>query len=163
MNKGDLVLFKGKHIISRVIEFFTGEFSHAAIVSSVGDEYVVLTEALADGIVQHHLQRDVISESGEVWHYPIREAYRKGFNTQKFDRFILRTLGDKYDYIGALAAGINVLTGWKPKTHKGRYFCSEYCTLALIEAGIVNTALPAEITPTLLTTFNAIDYGVRLK
>jgi hypothetical protein len=74
MKQGDILLYKGRGIISRGIKFFTGsEYSHAGIAIKWNERWMVM-EANRRGVVVNPFQRSVNRYPGSVeWWSSIKE------------------------------------------------------------------------------------------
>jgi len=134
INSGDVILWKGTGLISRLIRFFGG-YSHASLVLRL-DEFKGLTdrrfilEANATGIELRILSWRVQKYSGEAWWLPLKEEYCG--TREKIVTWALDQVGTPYDFHSLFK---NIFG--RVSADCTRYFCSEYIFLAYRTAGLV--------------------------
>jgi len=146
MQSGDLLLFKGKGLMSKIIQWGTGsEFSHIGIC--VNAEMYLLIEA------QNCVRAADIRTMKDYTIFRVKEG--NPYDLDKVISFLVSKLNSKYDFKGVLFLGIMKLFRLKRLANKWQkdrdYFCSELATAAFkagglnivpIEAGV---ASPADI------------------
>jgi len=132
---GCVILWRGRTLLSRAVELFT-PFSHCSLVVRM-DEYlgardrVTCVEAVPGGLQPRLLSALMRAFKGEIYLFapegltPERQAMIRAFALGEC------LAGKGYDYIGFL---MNILG--RPRERRDRYFCSEFCAVALDKSGI---------------------------
>lgn len=168
LNSGDLLIFFGRDLLSRVIEFATGGFrgrgpSHVGIVARrYGREFVFESTTLCDlpcaltghkkSGVQAHLAADrVASYPGRVLRVPLRGFWRldRHEENQLWEWAVEHFLADSYDLRDALISGTRLLK-WSallPYPDLGSVFCSELCAALLMRLHRMRLDDPARFNP----------------
>lgn len=160
---GDCVFYSGTGFISRVIRVISrGKFSHVGIISK--DDPLVVTEALAKGLVHHSLYGDVSGYKGQVWVAKLSDSTRSVFDEQAFNDWICRHIGTPYGWVSAAEVGLHdILHKYHPRV-ANNYFCSEAAVLALQAACVIEGGVnAAEIAPNDLWEFSIFGDKFRIK
>lgn len=130
---GDVILWKGNHLISRAIRLFS-EYSHASLIlrlnefEGLKDRRFVL-EAVNKGITINLLS-EAFKEHGEAYLFSLKEEHN-----DKRDQIIswaMGKMGTPYDFHGVFR---NIFG--RVSSDVKRLFCSEYVYESYKEAGIV--------------------------
>ena len=134
INSGDVILWKGTGLISRLIRLFGG-YSHASLVIRLEEfegliDRRFILEALASGIGLRLLSRRIEDYFGEAWWLPLKDEYSAA--REKIVTWALNQVGTPYDF-GSFFKNIF----GKVSADGRRYFCSEFVFLAYREAGLV--------------------------
>ena len=158
MATGDVVLWKGKGIISRLIRLWS-EYSHASLVLRLKEfkglkDRRFLLEALASGIELRLLSRRLRGYRGEAWWFPLLDEYQG--KRSDIAAWALNQVGKRYDY-GSLFK--NMLG--RVNADARSYFCSEFVFLAYKEAGIVGGNVAPR--PGDIARWNCFKFPVKLK
>ncbi len=143
MKDGDLLLWRGKSVIARLIQLFNQHYNHASLVIEAERHHtrrVLLYEALSRGVEPEFLSARIDRYNGECWWFPLRkeyEAYRPALY-QAGNSYA----GTPYDYktlfkniFGLMPIDVEAL------------ICSEYCFVVGRDArlpckGITKTPRP---------------------
>jgi hypothetical protein len=139
MQTGDCLLYSGRSLIGKLIEFFTrSKFNHARLVLRIDqnaglDHQVWTLEALADGITLGLLSRVLETYSGHAWWYPLKDEYDSLRN--RMGEWALSKVGTPYNYEALIS---NALThvAYNPDYLRR----SEFNQGAWEEVGIVKSA-----------------------
>jgi hypothetical protein len=133
---GDLVLFKGRHIVSRIIAWVTGsKYTHSGIVAWWG-ERVMLLEATVGGVKARLMSTAVGEYSGKADLYICL--------SDKLDRTLLlntarRELGKAYAYWSLVRAARRFIAKVRepdPKKPPEAFHCTQYVSSVYREAGV---------------------------
>lgn len=178
LQTGDLLVFGGFFLGSRIIKFFTrSNVSHLALVLKHPKEqrlslFEVSTGSVTpehNGVNTHKVSDYVPFYHGNVWVLKLRDSVRKKFNEEHLRPFIEKTLGQNFDTYGAGLAGWDLFDNIQgsPVPRSASYFCSELVAEAFMHTGILpNNIHPEEITPadlTRLDLYKSNYYQVRKK
>lgn len=155
----DLLLWRGKGIIARLIQL-AGEYHNHASFAIEAERHqtrrVLLYEALASGVEPEFLSARVGRYRGRCWWYPLRrkyEAYRPAIY-QAANNYA----GTKYDYKSLFKNIFGYVSA-----DAERLFCSEYLYLAGIDAGLpIKFKMKAPRPDDLLALGWWVDEGVEL-
>jgi hypothetical protein len=145
---GDLLIFYGEGLTSRVIEWFTFGPSHVGIVCPHGDEGpllfesttlcdepCILTGKVQKGVQAHRPLSRIFNYPGAVEQLRLTPAWR--LSHQEVDllhRWLLHVAAEPYDLRGALVSGTRLFkwTALMPYPDLDSLFCSELCAAALM-------------------------------
>ena len=125
MKTGDLLQFRGHSLISRLIEWRTGKYSHSSLVLRLS-EYEGLERrrftmsAEPGGVMLFPLSRYLEGYDGEVWWFPLKSEWNE--NRQRIGENAAFFAGVKYDF-PSLFKQLLV----KVSSSSRRLFCSELC------------------------------------
>jgi hypothetical protein len=161
MRGGDVLLFRGRGLLSWIIRKATGsDFSHAGLVFRFR-ERVYCLEAVGGGVRLAPLSWLVGVYHGEI-HYFTLEADPK--ERQAALGFAFEQLCRRYDKIGLVRFGLTLLFGLRRSPHQDdRWFCSELVAQAYRVAGAPLTAeLPSYASPADLIDGNKLEPGGKL-
>ena len=136
MQSGDVVLWKGRGIISRLIRIWS-EYSHASLVLRLKEfenlkDRRFLLEALSSGIELRLLSRRLEEYSGEAWWFPLKSIYDRTGVRQEIATWALKQVGIKYDFDSLFRNALG-----RVSADAKQYFCSEFVYLAYKQAGLV--------------------------
>ena len=134
---GDIILWRGKSLISRIIELFT-LYSHASLVvrmdmAQLKDRLFVI-ESLPEGLSIRLLSKKINNYHGKSYLFQPTFVHLEGKEMQdKILEWAFNKLarGISYDFKGLIA---NIFGRVHPDAKQ--YFCSEFVADALIENGI---------------------------
>lgn len=131
---GDVLLFVGKGIISRLIRWISGRYSHSGIAAWWGTRLMVL-EAIATGVVAVPLSRCVQG-------YPVVDLYTTDMELDR-DRVVdmaREELGKSYAYWGLFRYlkrfWLKLRGGADPQGAPDKFVCSQYVSYAYRFGGI---------------------------
>ena len=140
LGDGDVVLFRGSVLASRLIRRFSGgRYSHAALVLEWGGRWMVLQAELIEGVQAVPLSVAAARYQGEVDFYPITPEGRAKVDLPKLRQVARSALGLGYAKLDLLRFGAHLLF------HLGlpRYrrdpealFCSQYVSRCFRIAGL---------------------------
>jgi hypothetical protein len=158
LKAGDIIGFSGDAWLSAGIALATfgvpwWSLSHVGIMgehdgrlllfesTTLNSEPCCITGKCIEGSQAHPLDETVARYPGKVWHYPI---YRALFphERERLNDFLLDTLGEPYDQIGAFRAGgfgFSWLESRLRESDLASLFCSEWCAAAHAEIGLFAT------------------------
>ena len=145
---GDLLIFYGRELTSRVIEWFTLGPSHVAIVCPHGDdgpllfesttlcnEACVLTGQPVKGVQAHEPWSRIAGYPGAVARLRLMPAWRlSSRETELLHRWLLHVADEPYDLRGAILSGTRFFkwTALMRYPDLDSLFCSELCAAALM-------------------------------
>ena len=136
LKSGDLILWKGNSLISRLIRKFT-VYSHASYVMKLTEfndlkRRRFVLEALAVGVVPRLLSHRLENYNGSAFLYPLKDV--SSYTRKKTVTWGLTQIGTgkKYDFHSLFR---NIFGLVLPET--SRFFCSEFVYFAYLYAGIV--------------------------
>jgi hypothetical protein len=163
---GDLLLFSGNHIISKLIKFFTGsDISHAAIAmwhrtEGETEDQLWVIESTLTGIRLVNLST-AIGEKPYSRVYWLHMKQSSGVVCEAVVNKALSMVGGRYPgyyQLFVLAFGlIRTLRMWRTGTadvDPDAYHCAEYVALCLQSGGLVLTKDPYLYTPYDLMNLN---------
>ena len=138
MRAGDILLFQGKGMMSRLIRWGTrSPYSHVAV--SVSPEMNLCIEACSGGVRARDIRK--IKDFYEV--YRVKEGY--SYELDKVITFLVDKLNRRYDFFGVFwlgflkflrLIGLRFLEKMSNEWQRSRdYFCSELCYEAFWEGG----------------------------
>ena len=134
MKLGDIILFRKKGFISKIIAFLTkGPFTHAAIIIPYndGDNYVI--ESDWGGVQINSLKKKYFRREYVI----LRHKDINSYFASRIVGFSTNLLGKKYDYAGIIGIARNILFGkYNTLDDKNRYWCSELVADAYRSAGL---------------------------
>jgi hypothetical protein len=138
---GDLLLFRGKHMLSGVIESLSDSpYSHCAILAR-WDDRIIAFQADLRGVEILPASTMVCKYDGKVDWWPLKPAWRRDGALD--DRLLLDTaltlLGTKYAYWALIKLGLRILFGrtLNPKQAHATpdsLFCSQFVSLVYRKA-----------------------------
>ena len=165
LRTGDIVLFSGRRLISRLIQIGTlSRWSHVGVVIRLPDNYntVLLMESTTISRVRDYFTRRVIRGvsmvllSDRVRTYKGRVAVRRLVNVDRDDEFeaafarLRRQLhGRRYEtsLMELLRSAVD-LPFWRNRRDLSSVFCSELVAEGYIRAGLLSGKMPPnEYTP----------------
>lgn len=132
MKIGDVLLFKGKGIISKLIQKFThSPYSHAAIYYKDN----LLIESDWGGVQTSGISTKYHDADYDVFRYDKKVSMKQKKNALRFAK---SQLGKGYDYGGLLGIGFDILFHKKrnPFDSKIKYWCSELVADSYLNARI---------------------------
>ncbi|MGB0522417.1 MAG: hypothetical protein ACPGJS_05625 [Flammeovirgaceae bacterium] len=161
---GDIILFAGAYVESRMIRFFSGgKASHVGIVlkteydEAIGRHMVEILEANHDtaypdlnGVILTHLSDRLPFYKGDIWLLPLNEEFRKLLDMDAFDRFLRGEMGKEYDMATRWKSAIDFLDKFglsHNEENLQQYFCSELVAAAFKVAGGLPHINPSEVSP----------------
>lgn len=116
IRSGDLLAWRGKSLIGRIIRHWTGEsWSHVGIAWVIGGRVLVLEAREGRGVVVSPLSRRL-----DCYHLPTGAVWDEAMQARALD-----SLGGRYNVLDALRAGLGLRpsgTGWQ---------CAEYAAHVL--------------------------------
>jgi hypothetical protein len=132
---GDIVLFHGHAIISRLIQHFDDAYyNHTAIVTEANDR-ILCIDANGDGVQIHFLSQEVESENDFDILRPLRTADQ--IATALKNILNKAEIGINYDFWALGRIAINKKTIFRiPYCSNKRFYCSEYGRLYTDYLGI---------------------------
>ncbi len=140
MRDGDVVLFRGSVLASRIIQRISGgRYSHSALVLDWGGRWMILQAELIEGVQTVPLSVAVARYHGEVDFYPLTPEARAKVDLSKLARTARSALGLRYAKLDLLRVAAHLLF------HLGlpRYrrdpealFCSQYVSRCFRIAGL---------------------------
>jgi hypothetical protein len=149
---GDLALFSGRRLWSRLIRLRSGsEWSHVGVFVEVEGQLWIVEALEGKGV------RIVRPYVWQQWrgHCAIgRVDGLDGEQRQEIKRFLLHRIGEEYASPRQFVRSFSwvwrrISRAWKLKTdlHAERWFCSELAAFALMLVGVPKFGVPAETTP----------------
>jgi hypothetical protein len=140
LRDGDVVLFRGSVLASRIIQRISGgRYSHSALVLEWGGRWMILQAELIEGVQTVPLSVAVARYHGDVDFYPLTLEARAKVDLSKLARTARSALGLRYAKLDLLRVGAHLLF------HLGlpRYrrdpealFCSQYVSRCFRTAGL---------------------------
>jgi hypothetical protein len=124
MRTGDLLLWRSRSLLGAVIRYFSkATVNHAGLVMRFAeyegdDARRFTTEALEHGIVLNLLSKRLEEYDGEVYWYPLMEAWDRTVIGERAMEYI----GVPYDYHSLFKNAFG-----KVSADARELFCSEYC------------------------------------
>jgi len=129
LKRGDVLLFRGNDILSRIIRYAThSEFSHAACY--LGDGQIV--ESAIKGV-------EVVSLSGRDNFAVYRHFDHDTKQMEEAVDWMVEQEGKGYDYLGLFGIGLSIITKNKRNyfDDKNRYWCSELIADGYMRSGLL--------------------------
>lgn len=128
MEKFDLIFYKGKNIISKIIRLISkSDYTHVALY--LGDFHVVETDFMLNLSVRH-----IIYKRKDYDVYRVENITAK--QREKLEEFINMTISSHYDYKLVMSHFSNYFFDNKIRGSKNKFDCSEWIDLAFKYAGI---------------------------
>ncbi len=130
IKNGDVLLYKGRSLNSRIIQFVTrSEYSHAGLAAWWKDRLMVL-EAVGHGVIVTRLSANVALYDGDVELFTAIEDIPEP-DREEMVHFAQEELGKQYARWKAILLGIRLLFVRETKTRDAlkrekRLFCSHY-------------------------------------
>ena len=127
--KGDILLYKKKTLVSKIISWFTGsEYTHTAMYVGNGN----IIDAWWGGVNLRHLSED----EGKYEITVVRHKTAKPSDLELAVQWSLQQIGAGYDYLGIIGIGLYILGISKKNWYddRNRYWCSELNIDAFIHA-----------------------------
>jgi hypothetical protein len=159
MAPGDVLIFGGEGLVSWLVKRATrSNASHSGIVSFCLDtdkhHRVRVTDSTQIGrrcgVFTRYLS-DVLREyPGQVWWLPLGFAERARLDELDLAVWLDRMAQTRYDLVGAVRAGLRAVCGrglFPLRESDRRVFCSEFCAVALENAGVWDWKNTSEVTP----------------
>ena len=137
---GDVLLYKGKGFISRLVRLFTkSAYSHAGLAVKWNDRLMVM-EAVAKGVIITPLSRSVGHYKGDVDWYQSREPIIDN-DRRKMIVVAQKELGKSFTKCGLLLVGAYIVIGKKfdendTFVRSKKFFCSFYVAATYNAAGL---------------------------
>jgi hypothetical protein len=162
MRDGDLVFFRGRHVLSRVVRTLTrGEYSHCGIVSHFGERKVLLHADVRSGVTVSALSTLVESYEGELHWYSLRPDARSELDLDavlaEARAHLHRTFAWSEIVLAAAAAWLGAPVPRMPDRPPS-YFCSQYVSRCFRKGGLTLTDVPDNMaSPSLLAASAHLD------
>ncbi|MDJ0600162.1 MAG: hypothetical protein QNJ37_15135 [Crocosphaera sp.] len=186
MKNGDVIAFSGKGLLSDIIKLGTlSPYSHVGILLNVDmsgglGQSVLMIESTAQidlrdadnkevqkGVQIHWLSKRLEMYDGKVWWVPLKqEIPQEGLI--KMEMWLRKTHNQKvgFDEDQMWWAGIDLFDrfGLENEPDFSLFFCSEFVTKALQEAGVIDPEInPSEQTPKDVVNFPIFQQPLLLK
>lgn len=163
LRAGDLLLFSGRDLTSRVIEWATRGPSHVGILcphadysallyesTTLCDEPCVLTGNCIKGVQAHFPASRIAHYPGTVSVLRLMPAWK--LNREEvalLHRWLSHVVSEAYDLRGAILSGTRLFkwTALMPYPDLGSLFCSELCAAALMRLHRMPLANPSAYNP----------------
>lgn len=140
IQNGDILLFRGHRIFSRMIRFFSGsEYSHAGLAVWWNRRLMVM-EVLSSGLILRTMSRSVSRYFGHVDLFSTKKSLPAA-KRQKMIEFAQEELGKKYSVAHLLQAGVYRIFGLGSPDERTlrrveKMICSEFISRVYLKAGI---------------------------
>lgn len=109
---GDILLFRGRRRLSRVIEWISrSPYSHVAFLTK-WDGRIVAMQADLRGVEVIPASMLVCQYAGKVEWWRLGEEHRRRFDERDFLNRALTLIGIKYGYLELLGLAVRMLLGW---------------------------------------------------
>ena len=134
---GDLIFFRGKALISKVIQYITkSEYSHVALVYQVeavqNEHLLVVIEAIAQGVVIRSMMFDPLVHEHVAPKVPGHDEFVATETRKHAIGLALNVNRERlgYDFLGVMGLLFSYGLGWTTRKWQNRkaYFCSELVT-----------------------------------
>jgi hypothetical protein len=138
---GDILLFRGRHPLSRVIEWISGApYSHVAFLTK-WDGRVIAMQADLRGVEVIPASLIVCRYEGQVEWWRLGDAARARLDGRDFLNRALTLVGIKYGYLPLLWLGIRMLLGLSvyrklSRLRPSTLFCSQFVSYCYMNEGI---------------------------
>jgi hypothetical protein len=138
---GDILLFRGRHPLSKVIETISGApYSHVAFLTK-WDGRIIAMQADLRGVEVIPASLLVCRYEGRVEWWRLRAASRAGFDGRDFLNRALTLVGIKYGYLPLLWLGIRMMLGLSvyrrfSRLRPSTLFCSQFVSYCYMNEGI---------------------------
>ena len=138
---GDILLFRGSHPLSKVIEGISGSpYSHVAFLTK-WDGRVIAMQSDLRGVEVIPASMLVCRYEGNVEWWRLCEAKRARFDSRDFLNRALTLTGVKYGYLSLIWVGIRMMLGlsvYKKFSHvrPSSLFCSSFVSYCYMNEGI---------------------------
>jgi hypothetical protein len=170
MRTGDLLLFSGTSLLSRLIEGVTrATYSHVALVVSM-DGRLLAFQADPGGVVVQPASKVVCRYDGKVDWWSMNEGVRGRLRERDTIDTALTLLGLRYGYMGSVVLGLRKLFGARLGCTDSNLlprslFCSEFVSMCLRNGGVdvVDGINDPSTTPTDIVSSRHFTRRCRLK
>jgi hypothetical protein len=138
---GDILLFRGRHPLSKVIEKISGApYSHVAFLTK-WDGRIIAMQADLRGVEVIPASMLVCRYEGSVEWWRLAAAKRAAFDSRDFLNRALTLIGIKYGYLPLLWLGIKMMLGlsvYRKLSHlrPSTLFCSQFVSYCYMNEGI---------------------------
>jgi hypothetical protein len=142
---GDILLFRGSHPLSKVIEGISGSpYSHVAFLTKWDDRVIALQSDLR-GVEVIPASMLVCRYEGKVEWWRLAAGRRNGFDSRDFLNRALTLIGIKYGYLSLIWVGIRMMLGlsvYRKFSHvrPSSLFCSSFVSYCYMNEGIAISA-----------------------
>jgi hypothetical protein len=167
LRDGDLLFFRGRHVLSRVVRTLTrGEFSHCGIVSHFGERKVLLHADVGDGVTVSAISTVLETYKGELHWYGLRPESRAAVDLDAILAEARAHLHRNFAWSEIVLAAAAAWFGAPvPRTSETppSYFCSQYVARCFRVGGLPLTDVPDIMaSPTLLAISEHLTVRGRL-
>ncbi len=128
---GDILLFRGRRRLSRVIEWISrSPYSHVAFLTRWEDRVIAMQSDLR-GVEVIPASMLVCQYEGKVEWWRLGAHYRQAFDERDFLDRALTLIGIRYGYLDLLGVGLRMLMGMTvnrklSRVRPGTLFCSSF-------------------------------------
>jgi hypothetical protein len=137
---GDLILFKGNVLLSRIIQRISGgRYSHSALVLDWGGRWMILQAEVIEGVQAVPLSVAVARYHGDVDFYPLRPEARAKVDLPRLAQVAKSALGLGYAKLDLLRVAAHLLFRFRlPRYRRDpeALFCSQYVSRCFRVAGL---------------------------
>lgn len=145
IRNADIVLFRGRDPLSRVIRWETrSPYSHAGIVARWG-EYVMVLEAKGAGVVASRLSHVVENYHGRVELFTAKKDVEPRLNRDKVVHAAKEELGKHYAIMKLFRIWRRLHPYLTVKMGPEKYVCSEYVSRSWREGGVPLTNVEGDL------------------
>ncbi|HJY64543.1 MAG TPA: YiiX/YebB-like N1pC/P60 family cysteine hydrolase [Ignavibacteria bacterium] len=135
---GDILMYKGKGIISSLIKWFTkSEYSHAGITAWWDDRLMVL-EAVGKGVVTKTLSKNIRDYHGDIDWYTLKTEYPE-LQRKAIVKCAQAELGKEYNNRQLYKIALNKIFGiefsrYDRERRSRKLFCSQYVSMVYFKS-----------------------------
>jgi hypothetical protein len=170
MRSGDLLLFSGTSLLSRMVETVTrSTYSHVALVANM-DGRLLAFQADPGGVVVQPASKVVCRYDGKVDWWSMDDAVRGRLRERDMVDTALTLLGLRYGYLGSIVLGLRKLFGARLGSQDSNLlprslFCSEFVSMCLRNGGVdvVDSINDLSTTPNDIVSSHHFTKRCRLK
>jgi hypothetical protein len=142
---GDILLFRGRRMLSKVIEGISGApYSHVAFLTK-WDGRIIAMQSDLRGVEVVPASLLVCQYEGKVEWWRLSDEKRRGFDSRDFLDRALTLVGVKYGYLSLLWLGIRMLLGLSvvrkfSRLRPSTLFCSSFVSYCYMNEDIAISA-----------------------